>query len=59
MKKNYKAPEITIQTGLLLDNIAQGIKPGSVYEQLGKERDEDAVVEKETDEKDSWSEGLW
>lgn len=59
MKKNYKAPGITIQAGLLFDNIAQVIKPGSVDEQLTKERDDDAVIEKGNDEKDSWTEGLW
>ena len=51
MKKNYKAPGITIQAGLLFDNIAQGIKPGSVDEQLTKERDDDAVVEKKPTKK--------
>ncbi len=54
--KKYIEPKMKIGAGVMGDDIAQGIEPGSVDEQLGKERGYDDEFQKEAD---SWSDGLW
>ena len=56
--KKYIEPKMKIGAGVMGDDIADGgIQPGSVDEQLGKERwDSESDVDKETD---SWNDGLW
>ena len=58
MKKYIKPAAIECEF-TFTDHIAQQIQTGSVEIQLTKEREEDAAAEKETEEKNSWTEGLW
>jgi hypothetical protein len=58
MKKYIKPAAIECEF-TFIDHIAQQIHEGSVDIQLTKEREEDAASEKESEEKNSWTEGLW
>ena len=57
--KKYIEPIMIIGAGVMGEDIAEnGILPGSVDEQLGKERSDfgEDDIKKETD---SWNDGLW
>ena len=56
--KKYIKPTTTECVFSFAERIAQQIHDGSVDIQLTKDR-EDEAAEKETEEKDSWTEGLW
>ena len=58
MKKTYIQPEIGIQIALCDPTMivkSNTEVPGGYT----KEREEDAAAEKENEEKNSWTEGLW